>query len=308
MSVPVPAPRRPLHASGTWPTSHLLASHLQRIWSNHSIAGPNNLELTEASPGSFRATSLCRTPRLWFLLSGHTRTFRHTLDSLKRTATASAPGCWFVTAFVPQQLDVVVGFGGGINNRQHTAGHLKDAKLHSRASDNKNMVSSIMHDASQKLEGRFAFAIVERGTGSLAYYPGCWALYWHGSWALALWAAAANGVNIAANAVLIRSRPDIVQVRPLANLDGLQAYFSRGARGRHVAWGMDGTGSQSALTFLTSFGAFSNDVALPLERAAAGATTSATRLWYERGMTNGAGYGRNGIHIHVAGNARCLNE
>ena len=170
-------------------------------------------------------------------------------------------------------------------------------------------MSTIMHGASVALDGRLAFAIVERGNGPLAYYPGCWALYWHGSWALAKWAAAANGIAIAADAVVIRSRPDIVQVRPIANLHGLQVYFQRGARGRHLAWGMDGTGSQSALTFLTSFAAFNNDVALPLERAAVGASasTEVARIWYERGMTNGAGYGRNGIHIHVAANARCTN-
>jgi len=228
-------------------------------------------------------------------------------------------------------------------------------------SSNVNDVPVLMQTARHAFP-KLAYTIVRR-TGAVSGFPACLALYWHGVWATSHWVARFHRLSINPASVVLRARPDVSLPTPLA-LERTLHYFQHGERGRHLMFGPGMSGqvsssmqefiwssknncitprslvhscvgcpnlrvwcSQADVLMLTSFAAYSSDIAGPLEASSRASKELSARLvalsnlsrqlatknvahrrssvrsvykhldlarfWWERAHLNGWGYGRS---------------
>ena len=248
-----PLPPRPQSASPIEIDS--LQRRINTTWNDHAIAGQNRVDIISAHPGRWDS-SICATPSLWIFLVGHYRTFTWTREKWKHLASHSS-GCTMVVAFAPAAIDVP--------EVERRWWRKKDVGWR-MVSTERDGVPALMERARQEFgNGRFAYVVVRRA-GSVSTFPACLSLYWHGAWAAAHWVAAHSGISIDPSAVVLRARPDVALPLPL-QLSRTQAYFKHGARGRHLMFG-PGPDGQADVLMLTSFGAYSTDIAIPLQLSA----------------------------------------
>jgi hypothetical protein len=204
--------------------THVLQHRLSSVWSEHFIAGANTVTVVDASAGVWHGKpkgadatpDACASPALWFFVVGHPRTFSWTVHHLRAVARASVagrPGCAFVAAFVPDEVDAsLAAYTPGALGRVDAPRLHEALRRHptSRVSANSianstsslppsvlPSVSSLLRHAasttfSDAAAPSFAYAIVQR-SGAVARYPACLALYWHGVYTLASWAAHVHG-------------------------------------------------------------------------------------------------------------------
>mmetsp|Transcript_8853 Transcript_8853/g.19603 ORF Transcript_8853/g.19603 Transcript_8853/m.19603 type:complete len:546 (-) Transcript_8853:253-1890(-) len=290
-----------------------LQSVLNETWSDHPIAGRNFVQIVAAHPGEWDAR-VCATPDLWIMLVGHYRTFSWTRETWKKIATHSSAGCSMAVAFMPDEIDVP--------DAERRWWRKRDMKW-GEVSSNVNDVPVLMQTARHAFP-KLAYAIVRR-TGAVSGFPACLALYWHGVWATSHWVARFHRLSINPASVVLRARPDVSLPTPLA-LERTLHYFQHGERGRHLMFG-PGMSGQADVLMLTSFAAYSSDIAGPLEASSRASKELSARLvalsnlsrqlatknvahrrssvrsvykhldlarfWWERAHLNGWGYGRS---------------
>ena len=89
-----------------------IADGIAATWSKALYRDWNgSVHVQNVSFGSWAPRPDCPTPRLWVLLTGHTRTFAWTRDALAEVANLSSLDCYFVVAAVPAELDASVPTG-----------------------------------------------------------------------------------------------------------------------------------------------------------------------------------------------------
>ena len=277
------------------PHLEALKQQLESTWKSHAVAGANVVEVVAMSLGQWEPRPGCSSPRLWIFLGGHFRTFMFTRRVMAELIRNSSSNCYLVAAITPETIDVPDDELRGWNPRIGWE----------QFADKFDSVPTLLKEASKTFDGRLAYAVVKRA-GAVGAYPGCLPFYWHGVWAVATAAAKAHKIVIDPNAVVLRTRPDVLLSRQL-DLDRLYSYFASGARGRHLMLGQDKKGAgkngmggtwvaQADFHAITSWHAFQNDIALPLEWSSVVASPSAlphARVLWERANANGWGYGRS---------------
>ena len=240
------------------------------------------------------------------------RTFGATYSAFAKTAATSCAGCHYIVAAVTD--------GGWDQSLRIRSGGL--GKYH----DTPGLPGTLaeMQSSMWRAHGaRMAYAYLRRGNGSAIDLSPYAYLYqavsgqrgfgaplqfnWHSVWAVARWVARQQAVEVNPYALVLRVRPDVLLNVHFTDLGRLMAFFEHGPRGRHLLFGQEARGSRhggaQADNFLaTSFAAYENDIALPLEarvldHGQAGLdfvnrTAVAKALW-RRGTLNGWGYGRS---------------
>lgn len=276
-------------------------------------------------------TAACTTPSLWLLLVGHHRSFAWTQRHLAKVASVSSDGCAFVTALLPDEIDAPAEAATpGALGRTDSRGIREE--LHRQAArasggggggpdssgggggaggGGDTSVAHLMRHAARTTFAQggssppLAYAVVHR-VGNIARYPACLPFYWHGAYALSEWVSEQHGFRPNPSAVVIRTRPDVLLLYPI-RIGALRRYFETGLHGGHLMLGQAvkserGNVAQADIHCMTSWGAYVSDIALPLEiagshsipHAASGAPPGReNKLWWQRGVANGWGYGRS---------------
>ena len=224
------------------PVAVRLEQTLSEVWND----GADTLRLLGASPGQWVAREGCQTPRLWVLLTGLYRTMSSTQQSINDMARISSDGCYMVVAMLPAEIEKPEWWA-----QVHPSWHNTWAR-------HNYSVESLLRDAQARVfGGHLAFAVVKR-SGDLDRFPGCLPPLWQGVWAIAQWAAGEHALALSADAVVLRSMPDIAY-RHALELGPLQRYFRLGTRGRHLLLGNEGEGRQGSEMLVTSAGEGHNE-------------------------------------------------
>ena len=299
----------------------LLQNHLDAVWPSHALLH-SHITVEYSSAGSFHASRDCETPALWIFLVGQFRTFTATAATVAAFANRSAPECFMIADMIPSNET------GEIEPQAQE----RKKKLHNLPSP--DSLPLLVEDAQRRIfGGRLAYALVRRGQVSespTARFPGCLALYWHGCWIVAHWAAALAQIQPDATAMVFRTRPDVLLNCTLTGLSALRRSLLAKER-LHASLGWaPAHSSQGDLVFLTSWSAYESSIALPLEvsgrvarrrsslehleadtasRDAREQEALATRrTLFDRAMLNGWGYGRSMSDAEAAPAVqRCLD-
>lgn len=255
------------------PSSQTLQQQLSDTWRTSPILEGKS-HVVDASAGSWMARPSCKAPKLIALLSGHFRTFSYTREILAQTLDQSSDRCYFVAAAVSTDIDgtqhmpwVAAEYRGADASRSSYTDLWK--ALAGVDGSHHGVPYHMRQSARLAFGSRLAFAVLRR-SGDHDRWPGGLAVGWHAAWAVLLWAARHHKLRIPSDAVIVRTRPDVLLRTPF-EIESLRHYFRRGgAHGRHLMLDADVKEgahwyAQSDYFAITSFGAFTTDVALPLE-------------------------------------------
>ena len=240
-----------------------LSRQISSLWRNH-LAGQGTVRTISASFGTWSPTRTCPTPRLWVFLCGHYRTFTWTRNLLATVANLSSNDCFFVVAAVPLQIEAI-----------HRTGYWtpRAGKLWPLVAKSNDGAGELMSSSVATFGGRLAYVVLNR-SGIFDRLPAGLSVMWHAVWALARRTAVCHRMMIDASSVVMRTRPDVL-LRGLFKLERLQQYHRWGRHGDHLFLNQDVREgahwwAQSDYFFITSFGAFETDVALPLDLSSSG--------------------------------------
>lgn len=238
-----------------------------------------SLDVVASSPGSWTPSADCTTPKLWLYVYGPLRTFDSTKDALKEMASLSSNDCYFVSAVTPdeeddieQKMQEAQGFFGGrfaytIVTRQG---------MYTRHSGNEKGMQGEMW------KPPFTLA----ATHSKALQP-VLDVFWYTLQQNVNLAAPVLGITPDASSVVIRTRFDITFKQYYA-LDKLTSVFQSNPRGRHLAFAtLEQFGGQGDYTLMTSYGAYSSDIAAAYEHD----PLTGTGPFPNTARTNGWGFG-----------------
>ena len=285
-----------------------LASRLQ-LW-NSSAGG---LEVLASSAGRWAPSPACAAPRLIVLLYGHFRSMQATARPLREMAEASSPGCHLLAAVLPEGVNVNYSHfykaqraAGRTTTRQEAFevrhSHRKWARFDAGAvaAATGGVAAALGRMQRDTFGGALAYAVVGRW-GDVNRYPYCLPVYWHAVWALADWATQTMRLEMRADAVVLRTRPDVLWEGRHAvrfGLERLQRHFGT-PEGERMLLGQetDRPNAQGDILLFTSWGAYERHIALPLQEARARllwhSDLPTARLLWNLGLRNGWGYGRS---------------
>lgn len=288
-----------------------LRQEIHDVWRPQHPVLDGQLHLVNTSAGKWHTTPGCSQPQLLLLLSGHYRTFSWTAPLLEETMRLSSNGCSFAAAALPIEIDGVPGspqYMPWVNHEYSGPEPVRSsysvlwAKLNPGPESLSGRMAWYVRQVSDRVfNSRLAFAVMRR-VGDYDRWPGALAVGWHTSWAVAMWAAKHHGWRLAADVVIVRARPDVLLRTPFA-IGGLQRYFRFGPLGEHLMLSAnvkEGAHwyAQSDYFAITSLGAWTADVALPLALAG---RQNRTDLFH-RGFLNGwGGFGASVRHISAKG-------
>ena len=224
---------------------------------------PSTIKVRAASPGSWNPSAACPTPRMWVLLYGQYRTWDITQQSIAKMIRLSAGSCYFVVGVAAHESGIKVG--------------AKDLAFTHDA----DVAEGLKKAQSNIFGGLMAYVVADR-TGMFdrrASLQGALDFFWYSSFICAEMAASYHGIAPMASSLVLRTRFD-VSYDKYYFIDHIIEYFERGERGQHLALGQETTNSQGDFHMMTSFGAYSRDIA--------GAYASKK---YRLARSNGWGYG-----------------
>jgi hypothetical protein len=271
-----------------------LDRRLGRMWNGTDAS----VKVVASSPGSWSPSIGCASPRLFIFLYGHYRAMWTTERYFKEMGSRSTNGDCFLVSFAgPPEVD-----SRKDNLNIYTTVHKKSWPREKPLPSASTGVPALLAESS--LGGHIAYAVLQR-TGVLTGLPMCLALYWHSVWAVTEASAAYNGFPISPEAVVLRTRPDVL-LRAPQSLGQFTHYVERGKRGRHVVLGNEMEGFQGDIYMTTSFTCYENDIARPIEQGMRqrreaerkrdgdpARALGAAHAFVWLGMVNGWGFGRS---------------
>ena len=228
-----------------------------------AIRHATGLEVVAADAGAALNAKNCKTPSLWIFLGGMYRTFDWTQRRFAAVARASVGECYHVAAVMPVEVD------SPATRKPWARQGWKHFDAARDVSSRPDAVAQRLRRASDEVfSGRLAFAVVDRGDGPEARWPGCFTSYWIGEWVVAKTTTHHHGWAVDRHAVVLRTRPDVALDPVGFDLFKARAFFASLYPGHdaHVVFGQQRQGSQGDVHVTTSFGTYEADVAAPLVR------------------------------------------
>ena len=229
------------------------------------------------------------------LLVGEYRTFDKTKANMRRTLHKSSSGCYAVVALLADQLSVKP--VPGVSQQDAAAPRLQ-------AITDANFFGGDGGD-------RFSWATVTR-QGQAASYPGCLPFGWASVYLLVEALVASGRLSVLpSSTVVLRTRPDVdLTGSMMTGVDDLHSYFSQGKYGGVLGLTTEFGSQQSDWFFVTSWGAYTAHIGMPLVEAADTRNVHRSRALWDIGVGNGWGYGRSltshGTHPWMTNTNACV--
>ena len=240
----------------------------------------------------------------------------------------SPDGCWFVLAVVPPELNYNMTSAVqlfDLHKKYQRKAYFREIQAEKTTNNyfvaqnlTTSNASAVLPKIRQIFGRQLSHVIVERLDSEIANTHTSYPFYWTTLGMLLDVTYEVQGLPKASDTIVVRSRPDCMTLLVFEDLQPLRGYFRRHTEhGRHLIWKQEGCSKfrcQTDIFMVTSLGAYTTDIALPIEFGSRWRQESATQLsmdererLYLMGEANGWAYG-NGAKAPANGTCLCLDS